>query len=74
MCEGKKITAVQKIIETLKVYYGKDNLQDINFEYFIELEKEQIIKARQDGVSKSISLGAAMDSHELYYKKLSNGE
>ena len=61
-------------IETLQGYYGADNLQAINFEYFIKLEKKQIIAARKDGVSKSNSLGAAMDSHELYYKKLQKKE
>lgn len=64
------MTCIEKMIETLKGYYGEDNLKAINFDYFIELEKKQIIDARIDGVSKSVSLGAVMDSHELYYKKL----
>lgn len=65
------MTTLQKLIETLKGYYGKDNLQAINFDHFIELEKEQIINARIDGVASSIKYGAAMRSHEEYYDKVS---
>jgi hypothetical protein len=65
------MTAIQKLIETLKGYYGKDNLQAINFNHFIELEKEQIINARIDGVTSSIKYGAAMRGHDEYYEKVS---
>lgn len=65
------MTAIQQLIETLKGYYGTENLQAINFDNFIKLEKEQIIEARKDGVQSTIKYGATMRSHDEYYDNVS---
>ena len=61
----ENLTAVQRMIKTLKGYYGEDNLQAINFNFYLELEKKQLIEAYDDALGSCESL----DGLEYYTNK-----
>lgn len=58
-------TAMQQLIETLKGYYGNDNLLAINFDSFLEREKKAIIEAVAYGNDYLYEKGLG----EEYYNK-----
>jgi hypothetical protein len=45
-------TAMTQLIETAKAHYGEEYMSFINFEHFLEKEKNQIIEAYLDGTAQ----------------------